>query len=180
MGRRIMPNKNIQPEVDWADYDLMSRMARETEKEIMEKRAMRQREMGPGIPDEYEAVHQGPLAQRAFDANQYRENLTRKLMKQGRAQDQIAAGMLNMDPRNTLTWRGLSAGADALGRAGKTIFDHAIPAGGRIRRGGEKILEEYGPKLQQAILALMEIIQSGQEDFGKEYQKRGGKGMRLR
>jgi hypothetical protein len=154
MGRRIMPNENMlqglrsqgrmgQAEVDWADYDLMSRMARETEKEIMEKRAMRQREMGPGIPDEYEAVHQGPLAQRAFDANQYRENLTRKLMKQGRAQDQIAAGMLNMDPRKTLTWRGMSAGAD---------------------------------KLQQAILALIEMIQSGQKSFEKGYKP----GMRLR
>jgi len=129
-----MPNKNMQGQ------DLMSRML----PPYAARLPIEQSQPETGIlPYEDEAVHRGPLAQRAFDTNQFRENLTRKLMKQGRAQDQMAAGMMNMDPRKTLTWRGMSAGAD---------------------------------KLQQAILALMEMIQSGQEDFEKGYKP----GMRLR
>ena len=154
-----------------AGQDLMSRML----PPYAARLPMEQSQPETGIlPYEDEAVHRGPLAQRAFDTNQFKQNLTRKLMKRGRAQDNIASGLLNMDPRNTHTWRGLSAGANALGRAGKKMIDYsplAMPFGGG---------KEIGPKLQQAILALMEMIQSGQEDFGKEYQKRGGKGMRLR
>ena len=166
-GGKIMPNKNMQGQ------DLMSRML----PPYAARLPMEQSQPETGIlPYEDEAVHRGPLAQRAFDTNQFRENLTRKLMKQGRAQDQMAAGMMNMDPRNTYTWKGLSAGADALGKAGKTIFDFTVPFGSSARKGGEQILEEYGPKLQQAILALMEMIQSGQKSFEKGYKP----GMRLR
>jgi hypothetical protein len=129
-----MPNKNMQGQ------DLMSRML----PPYAARLPMEQSQPETGIlPYEDEAVHRSPLAQRAFDANQYRENLTRELMKQGRAQDQMAAAMMNMDPRNTYTWKGLSAGAK---------------------------------QLQQAILALMELIQSGQENFEKGYKP----GMRLR